>query len=681
MIADSASLAGPPPPMRVQPDQSACQEWIYPLNRPKRDYQFNIVRKCLFDNTLVALPTGLGKTFVAGCVMLNYYRWFPSGKILFLAPTKPLVSQQVSASHEQCGIPGSAAAELTGSLRPEARKPYWQSKRVFYMTPQAFVRDLHNGNADPLDIILIVVDEAHRATGDYAYCTAIRYMMVKNPHFRVLALTATPGSNAEAVQSIVDNMHISHIEIRDENALDLRDYVHRKHMVQHVVPLTPELVNIFDQIIKLMQKIYSPIGQFLPGADMATMGDYRPTAVSHQLTSANRWATPALLNLGVLARARTYLVTESFEMCHQRLMELMAADAAKQSARSGKKKLAADPLFQSLIMSISELKHANGFIVHPKMDKLKTLLLQHFSSVLEGQTASKVMVFASYRPVVEQIVEHLNEQKPLIRAHRFIGQAASKEGVKGLTQKEQLQVIESFKKNEFNTLVCTSIGEEGLDIGEVDLIVCYDSHKAPIKMLQRVGRTGRKQDGHIIVLVAEGKEEENFAKAKAAYADVQKAIVDGDQLVLYNDIEHLIPDTIRPEVCEKVMPIEPYVPLSGALKKRNGGLPRSMPAGGIEGFVTAKTLVNGSVASKPKSTSKRVKSTLDMNAVTDSGDDESDMDLDAALAARVHSPVLKRINSDHESEEPPKKKRKPKKKSDESSDPVRPKPRPNFQEF
>ncbi len=96
------------------------------------------------------------------------------------------------------------------------------------MTPQTFVRDLDNGNVDPLDIILIVVDEAHRATGDYAYCIAIRYMMAKNPHFRVLALTATPGSNAEAVQSIVDNMHISHIEIRDENALDLRNYVHRK---------------------------------------------------------------------------------------------------------------------------------------------------------------------------------------------------------------------------------------------------------------------------------------------------------------------------------------------------------------------------------------------------------------------------------------------------------------------
>ena len=56
--------------------------------------------------------------------------------------------------------------------------------------------------------------------------------MAKNPHFRVLALTATPGSTPEAVQGIVDSLHISHIEIRDENSIDLRGYMHKKHSQQ-----------------------------------------------------------------------------------------------------------------------------------------------------------------------------------------------------------------------------------------------------------------------------------------------------------------------------------------------------------------------------------------------------------------------------------------------------------------
>lgn len=52
--------------------------------------------------------------------------------------------------------------------------------------------------------------------------------MAKNPHFRVLALTATPGNNPEAIQLLVDGLHISRIEIRDEQSMDLRAYIHKK---------------------------------------------------------------------------------------------------------------------------------------------------------------------------------------------------------------------------------------------------------------------------------------------------------------------------------------------------------------------------------------------------------------------------------------------------------------------
>lgn len=95
---------------------SAGALWIYPTNCPVRDYQLNIARTALFCNTLVCLPTGLGKTFIAAVVMYNFYRWFPSGKVVFMAPTKPLVTQQIEACYRVMGIPQSHMAEMTGIL-------------------------------------------------------------------------------------------------------------------------------------------------------------------------------------------------------------------------------------------------------------------------------------------------------------------------------------------------------------------------------------------------------------------------------------------------------------------------------------------------------------------------------------------------------------------------------------
>ena len=68
--------------------------------------------------------------------------------------------------------------------------------------------------------------------------------------------------------------------------------------------------------------------------------------------------------------------------------------------------------------------------------------------------------------------------------------------------------MQQFREGGYNTLVSTCVGEEGLDIGDVDLIVCFDAHKSPIRLVQRMGRTGRKRKGRIIMLLTEGREEQ-----------------------------------------------------------------------------------------------------------------------------------------------------------------------------
>ncbi|KAH9937493.1 uncharacterized protein B0H18DRAFT_1081663 [Fomitopsis serialis] len=624
--------------------------WIYPLNNPKRDYQFNIAKHCFFENTLVALPTGLGKTFIAGVVMLNFFHWFPDGKVVFLAPTKPLVAQQIDASHRVCGIPGSHAAELTGETSRAKRLYAYAEKRVFYMTPQTLLSDLISKTCNPSDIILIVIDEAHKGSGDYAYAQVIRFMMAKNPHFRVLALTATPGSKPEAAQAIVNCLHISHIEIRDEESIDIRNYIHKKEIAKHLIPMSEDILKLRDLLIKIMQPLIKMIqsnGAMHGSPDPVMLHSFRSQTALGELRArkAPGWTLAAASKLQPLARAMGYLYEASTNMCYGALNSLLSGvdneTGKKPASKNSQQGLQKDPNFQALIKEIEDQKN-RGFSLHPKMEKLRTLLVQHFANHMfdredvedgdrgaSGAEESRVMVFASYRECVDELVEMLNKESPLIRATRFIGQATDKQG------------HQAVQRGEFNVLVSTSIGEEGLDIGEVDMIVCYDAQKTPIRMLQRAGRTGRKRAGVVHVLLAEGREDRNWEKAKEKYKDVQDYIVKADELELYADVERLLPDHVKPECVERVMEIEEYVreekvPRKGSRADANGSPKgkkrkrdddplRSIPAGASSSFVNVKDLL-------VKGAKGRRKRNVDVDPEKYTGeDDDDDLEIEAGI--------------------------------------------------
>ncbi|KAF7982058.1 hypothetical protein HWV62_30342 [Athelia sp. TMB] len=657
---------GPPPAMKLEPDLLAAKHWIYPLNKPKRDYQFNIVKHSLFENTLVALPTGLGKTFIAGVVMLNYYKWFPEGKVIFVAPTKPLVAQQIEASHKACGIPGQDAAELTGEIQRSRRMKLWEEKRVFYMTPQTLVNDLQSGACDPMDIVLIIVgpcihtyrnilvtDITHAQT-KHTERQVIRFLMATNPHFRVLALSATPGGDPEKVQNIVNNLHISRIEIRDEQSMDIRQYIFKKEIKQHIIAMNDDVNKIKDLLAKIMEATLKPLVArgIIEPLDVVKMHPYRAQMKMKELAGRKQqqgFYAP-LSKLQFLARTMGYLFEASVRMCHEAVKAIASGtgeEANKSaSAKAMGKQLRGDVTFTALLKELDEQQtRPGGYGPHPKMDALKMLMLEHFVTTDDSGDRpraedTRAMIFVTNRGCVEEVVQWLNEEKPMLKAVPFIGQSTDKQGGKGYTQKKQQEVINQFKAGVYNVMVCTSIGEEGLDIGDVDLIVCYDAQKAPIRMLQRIGRTGRKRTGYVHVLLSEIREEANWDKAKDTYGEVQKSIVRGDQLELYGDVERLLPVHMKPQCIEKVMEIQEYVrddkekegkksgPSAGATaaaKKRKRDLEdmgKSIPDGAFAGFVKASDLK----ASAKKKKKKNKEPEFDLLA---GEDDEIDLEIEA----------------------------------------------------
>ncbi|KAM7222233.1 hypothetical protein V8F06_002260 [Rhypophila decipiens] len=601
----------PEEPTHHELDHEALKTWVYPLNLgPPRDYQFSIVKHGLFNNTLVALPTGLGKTFIAATVMLNFIRWTKTAKVVFVAPTKPLASQQVQACLSIAGVPRSQATLLTGETPPVLREGEWASKRVFFMTPQTLMNDLSKGYADPKTIALLVVDEAHRSTGDYAYVKAVEFIRRFSKSFRVLALTATPGSSVEGVQDVIDNLGISHVEIRTEESLDIRQYVHSRNIDTITFDPSDEMLEVKD----LFSKALKPLVSRLSAQNIYFGRD--PTSITTYglLKSRQEWMAGAgrHVNQGVkfmimavfsilqsLAHSIKLLNFHGIKPFYHSLAEFRSTEEEKKGQGSKlKRQLLDDEDFQKMMSMIEKWMKLETFNGHPKLTYLCETLVNHFMDAGEG-SSTRAIVFSEYRDSAEEIVRILNNQ-PFIRATVFVGQADSKRSA-GMKQKQQIETIEKFKDGKFNVLVATSIGEEGLDIGQVDLIVCYDASASPIRMLQRMGRTGRKRTGSILLLLMKGKEESKFTEAKDNYQEMQALICEGSRFSLRHDLSsRIVPRDIRPEVDKRIVdiPIEntqnPELPepkkTAAGLRKKAAKKKFNMPDGVETGFTKASLL-------------------------------------------------------------------------------------------
>ncbi|KAG8126721.1 hypothetical protein E2320_021852 [Naja naja] len=536
--------------------------WMFPSGGcvEERSYQVRASWEALLANTLLCLPTGLGKTLVAAVVMYNFYRWFPGGKILFLAPTKPLVAQQREACARLLGIPAAHMAEMTGGTQIVDRKEIWCTKRVFFLTPQIMANDLSRGTCPAAEIKCLVIDEAHKALGNHAYCQVVKELCKYTREFRVLALSATPGSDIKAVQQVITNLLISHIELCFEDSPDIQPYSHERRIEKCVVPLGKELTEIQNAYIRRMQQ------GAIEGDFALCISLYHGYELLLQMgmRSLHTFLRGIMDGSKGMTRAKNELGrNEEFMMLYSQL-ENMFLDSASSNG------------------NINELgaENTKTFIYsHPKLKKLEDVVLQHFKSWRKHQdqltsevtpTDTRVMIFSSFRDSVQEIAEMLNYHYPLVRVMTFVGHSTGK-NTKGFTQKEQLEVVKHFREGGYNTLVSTCVGEEGLDIGEVDLIICFDAQKSPIRLVQRMGRTGRKRQGRIVVILSEGREERTYNQSQSNRKNLLKTLSKNKGLHLYQHSPRMIPDGLNPKMHRMLItPPEKEPDTSTACSKKKG---------------------------------------------------------------------------------------------------------------
>ncbi len=472
-----------------------------------RLYQETILSTCTEKNCLVVLPTGMGKTVIALMLAIQRIKNFPNSKVLFLAPTRPLVEQHMATFIKNMDIDEGQLSTFTGHVSPEKRGKIWKDAKIIFSTPQGLENDIISNRIDLSEVSLLIFDEAHRATGDYAY-TFIAKQYNKKAHYpRIMALTASPGSDAEKINEVCKNLYIEGVELRTDNDPDVRPYIQETDISWIMVDFPEEfkairkhLKDCYTQKINEVKK-FGYIDESKTGTgkiEILKLQGYLHAEIAKGDKSFEIMKSVSLLAEALKIEHAIVLIETQGVMPLATYFEKIYEEA-KTTKVKAIQNLSADLNFRSAFILTKKLVEQS--IDHPKLLRLKELVENEVSSNKE----IKIIIFNQFRESAKKIHETLNSINGVV-AKIFVGQA-KKNGM-GLSQKEQKKTLEEFKNGEFNCLVATSVAEEGIDIPYVDLVVFYEPVPSGIRTIQRRGRTGRQDKGRVIVLVTKGTRDE-----------------------------------------------------------------------------------------------------------------------------------------------------------------------------
>lgn len=482
----------------------------HPLIKPdtveQRLYQLNLAGKALEGSSLVVLPTGLGKTIIALFVIASRLQRF-GGKALILSPTKPLVEQHATFFKKVMALPEEEVLAFTGSISPAERERLWAQGKLIVSTPQVIENDLLTKRISLEDVSHITFDEAHRAVGNYAYTfIAEKYFeSAKNPH--ILGITASPGSSDEKIAEVCEALHVQNVAVKTEKDRDVRPYVQEKEIEWLHVNLPAEMAEIrsylekiFDDRLAIIRNLgfSAGSGKYVSKKDLLLLQKKLQGEIRIGGDPAIFSAMSVVAEMMKVNHAVEMVETQGIEAL-RKYLEKLDAEASSSGSSKAAKRLMDDLYMRKTLYRVKECD-----VEHPKLELTRRIVCEQ----LEGNPDSRVIVFTNYRDSAEMVANALSEVSG-INPVRFVGQG-SRHKDKGLTQKQQVEILDKFRAGEYNVLVATSVAEEGLDIPATDLVLFYEPVPSEIRSIQRKGRTGRQHKGRVTVLVTKGTRDEAY---------------------------------------------------------------------------------------------------------------------------------------------------------------------------
>jgi len=465
-----------------------------------RAYQLQAVDDALAGSMLLILPTAAGKTAVAWLSIAERLER-SGGWALVIAPTVALSNQ-----HLENAMPVlSNAAELnpitlSGQHNASKRPGLWSGSRMVFATPQVVRNDVRNGVLSLENCSILVVDEAHHCTGEHAMAEVAEMYISQSDNPLILATTASPGSRMEQVQEICRRLEIQKIHMRTKDDPMVSEFLSELDVEEVGVEVPSEIRELAEPFRIWQEGIVDRerrSGRYvMPGtinqAGLSNAMERAQAAIGRGDSSGFR-SSSQIATAMRLHHLINHLLCQGIAASRHFLSRMEEEEEKSKSSRD----FLRDGRVRKLSAMLGEMPE-----VHSKVGAVRRLVRER----IRRDGDSRIIVFANYRDTVEALEGALSDLEG-VRAIQFIGQSR-RSGSGGLTAKQQISRLSEFREGRANVLVATSVGEEGLDIPSADLVIFYEPVSSEIRTIQRRGRTGRRRQGEVAVLVAEGTRDE-----------------------------------------------------------------------------------------------------------------------------------------------------------------------------
>ena len=463
-----------------------------------RAYQLDAAKECLSGSTLLVMPTGLGKTAVQWMAMAENLEG--KGKIVLVAPTTGLVAQQAKMAKTFIDIEEDKIITLTGQIRPNSREDMWKDAKIIMATPHVIRNDALSGRILLSDIDLLICDEAHHATGSNSMAQLGDLYLQASNNPKVLAASASPGVKSSNVLEVIKRLGIErlHVTKRDDDLV--KPYVTEMSIDENRILLPDLLLStilplkvLLDEEVEFLRRSGFLIYTGRVTAAALDEAQRRVSAAINRGDVRGFDAAKRISDLRRLIRLIDLLETQGLQCA------IMYLTRARNDKDRKTKRFLSLPQVSTFYSDFKDHEE-----IHPKPKIVQNMVADSL------RTGGKVIIFTEYRDTVDNLLESLSGEN--IHPGRFVGQA-SKGSQLGMKQSEQIEQLERFRNGEINVLVATSVGEEGLDVPAADCVILYEPVPSAIRAIQRRGRTARKTDGNVRVLITQNTRDEYVQNA------------------------------------------------------------------------------------------------------------------------------------------------------------------------